>query len=102
MKWYKKLYIGESITENAEEIIKDISVNENVKKRFLITLPANKSNMLDIITAKMGIMITWRPVFVVGVAGSRKEAVEMTADLVSEIYEKTSGFDFEEYFNDYI
>ena len=57
MKWYKELYIGKSIEQNRDEIISDIADNQKLKKRFLITLPANEKNMLDIITAKMGTII---------------------------------------------
>lgn len=102
MKWYKNLFIGESIEQGFEEVIADISVNKKTKKRYLITLPANKNNMLDIITAKMGIMITWREVYVIGVAGSKNEALNMTADLVLSVYKETGDFNFEDFFNDYI
>lgn len=102
MKWYKNLYIGESIDKTATEIISDIGVKKCVRKRFLITLPANDNNMLDIITADMGIMVTWREVYVIGVAGSRKEAVDMCTQILSAIYSETGDFRLKEMFNDFI
>lgn len=102
MKWYKNLYISEKIELNREDLISDISLNKNVSKRFLITLPANDENMLDIITARMGIMISWREIFVIGVATTRQEAVNMVAEIVMSVHHETNAFNLKEYFNDFI
>lgn len=102
MKWYRKLYIGESINQGIDEIISDIEVNKNTRKKFLITLPANDKNMLDIITAGMGILVSWRNVYVIGVAGSRMEAVNMTSEILTSVYNETGDFRLKEIFNDFV
>ena len=102
MKWYKELYIGKSIEQNRDEIISDIADNQKLKKRFLITLPANEKNMLDIITAKMGTIISWREIFVIGVAASKQEAVELVTEIISIVHHETNAFNLKEYFNDFI
>lgn len=102
MKWYRNLYIGESIDKTIDEIISDVETKKDVRKKYLITFPANENNMLDIITADMGIIITWREVHVIGVAGSKKEAVELTSQIISEAYNSRGDLNLEEYFNDFI
>lgn len=102
MKWYKELYIGKSIEQKRDEVISDIIDNKKLKKRYLITLPANDKNMLDIITAKMGIIVSWREVFVIGVASTKQEAVDMVTEIISTVYRETNAFKIEEYFNDFI
>lgn len=102
MKWYKNLYIGESIDKKAADIISDIEENKIIRKKFLITLPANDNNMLDIITADMGMLVTWRDVYVIGVAGSRKEAVDLSSQIISTAYFETGDFRLKEIFNDFI
>lgn len=96
MKWYKDLYIGKSIEQNRDEIISDIVNNQKSRRRFLITLPANDNNMLDIITTKMGMIISWREVFVIGVASTRKEALEMVTEIISTMYHETNAFNLKE------
>lgn len=101
MKWYTGLYTGDSITCDIEDIKLKIAGKCKVKNLFLITLPANNKNILDIISVKMGMLITWREVFVIGVAGSRREAVEMVSRILTSIYNETGGFNLKEYFKEY-
>lgn len=102
MKWFKNLYIGESFNKTADELINDIIVKNDTKRKYLITLPANDKNMLDIITAKEGIIISWREVYVIGIAKTKAEAFDLTSLIISEVYHKTNGFDLREYFDDFI
>lgn len=102
MKWYRNFFVGESIDSSREEIMEQISVKKKVSKRFLIILPANKENLLEIVTAGFGISINWREVFVIGVSGSRKEAVGLVSEIISLIYEQTGMLAIEDFFDDYI
>ena len=73
-----------------------------VKKKFsfdtyLITLPSNTSNILDIYSANVLLQPHFKKkciqdeIYVVGIAKGRDEAYELVRDIVDEVYKNTGG-----------
>lgn len=101
MKWYRNLFLGNCGNCDIEEIKHEIINRINHNHFYLITLPANDENLLDIITAEMGALITWREVYVIGIAGSKDDAVSLTVKIIETINNEIGSFDFREYFNEF-
>ena len=51
MKWYKKLYLGENAEKSRYKVFGRIKMNKFSFNTYLIVLPSNKENLLDIISA---------------------------------------------------
>ena len=48
MKWYKKLYLGENAEKSRYKVFGRIKMNKFSFNTYLIVLPSNKENLLDI------------------------------------------------------
>lgn len=77
-----------------------------VKKKFsfdtyLITLPSNNSNILDIYSANVLLQPHFKKkciqIYVVGIAKGRDEAYGLVRDIVDEVYKNTGGFNISRY-----
>ena len=53
MKWYKKLYLGENAEKSRYKVFGRIRMNKFSFNTYLIVLPSNKENLLDIISVNM-------------------------------------------------
>lgn len=81
------LYLGDSINENKlDKIIKKLEKNPVFSGVFLITVSRNASDQLDIFDARQLAQSYYKknPPYVVGIAGSHDEAVELVERLVQE------------------
>ena len=95
MKWYRNLYVGESIAGKSEKVKRKILRGALQVQIYVITLPSNQQNLLDIIPVRE-IQQKYYPkkdLYVIGLAKGREEAEQVAADLLSEVYFKTGGFD---------
>ena len=67
---------------------------------YFISLASNKQNLFDIFHAahlKQPAFYGQNP-FVVGIASGYEEALELTQQMVEDIYQETGGFRVREYF----
>lgn len=103
MKWYKGLYMGDKARKAKYKILGRV-----VKKRlsfdtYLITLPSNPSNILDVYSANVLLQTHFKEkkvlkdIYVVGIAKGRMEALELVRDIIDEVYHNTGGFDISGY-----
>ncbi len=104
MKWYPKLYVGDSASRKKYEIVWKVKHNVGMINVYLITLSSNGHNLLDIFKASMlkqkhfrKISSARKEIYVVGIACGYDEAVEVATKIVKEVYEKTNGFEIKEY-----
>ncbi|MBR4726046.1 MAG: hypothetical protein K6G45_12130 [Lachnospiraceae bacterium] len=73
---------------------------------YCIAFPTNPENKLDIYN--MGELLFKRyeeyddEIHIIGLAESRDAAIELAADIISEVYERTDSFDIQKYFKDYL
>lgn len=99
MKLYKGLYMGDEARKAKYKILGRV-----VKKRlsfdtYLITLPSNPSNILDVYSANVLLQTHFKEkkvlkdIYVVGIAKGRMEALELVRDIIDEVYHNTGGFD---------
>ena len=82
-----KLYLGDSINEKKlDKIIKRLKNKPLFSGVYLIAISRNASDQLDIFDAKQLVQSYYKnnPPYVVGIAGSHEEAVELVERIVRE------------------
>lgn len=97
MTWHENLYVSEKASH---ESIRQFG---RMRKKFqfpayMITLPANPDNLLDIMSAReIERNCGYREVVVVGIASGKKDAIELVRDIIWDTYNNTGGFNIREY-----
>lgn len=102
MKWYEDLYLGDSIRHKHKKVKWKIIHDAGQPFVYVITLPANKENLLDIIPS-WELMQKYYPkknLKIVGIAGTYGEALEVVTEMLLEVYHITGGFRIEEYLSE--
>lgn len=99
MRWYRDLYLGESVKKKAARIRWKVEHNAGQPGIYLLTLPTNECNLLDIIPATNLLQKGYpkRDLFVIGIEKGYEEAAYMAAAIVTEVYGRTGGFDMTGY-----
>ena len=99
MKWYKNLYVGESIEHKKKKVIWKIKHSAGMLHTYVITFPSNPYNLLDIIptTDLMQKAYPKDKLMVIGIAGDYDEALELTRQIVDETYNETGRVDVYNY-----
>ena len=94
MKWYKDLYVGESIQHKTEIIKWKIKHNAGQINIFVITIASNPKNLLDIIPAQELMQKGYpkKELFVVGLAKGKEEAHKVVTQIIDEVYRETGSF----------
>ena len=95
MKWYKKLYLGESIKQRSKRIQFQIAYGKHPEGYYCITLPENGKDLLEILPSKLfGVrQYPGKDCQIIGLAGDKEEALELVRGIIEEVYTKTGGFD---------
>lgn len=98
--YHPRLYLGESIKEGKLDKIKRKLENKPLLSGVvLIAISRNSSDQLEIYEARQLVQNYYRdhPPYVVGIAGSREEAVDMVEQLAQECLEKRGDCALKEY-----
>lgn len=98
--YHPRLYLGESINERKLEKIKRKLENKPLLSGIvLIAISRNASDQLEIYEARQLIQNYYRnnPPYVVGIAGSREEAMDIVERLAKECVEKRGDCALKEY-----
>jgi hypothetical protein len=103
MKWYKNLYVSEEAESEKKNIIKSIKKNKLVFFGYVIIIEAKNNSgsdgLLTILHSAFFLKNYAKrdEVLIVGIAYSRRDALELAGNIVYEVYQKTGGFDIREY-----
>lgn len=99
MKWYRKLYLGEKARKNKYSIIWKINHRAGMVKAYVITLPSNESNVLDIYNSAELMQKHYRKqqLFVVGIASGYAEALEVVRQIIEDVYRESGGVNVKDY-----
>lgn len=95
MKWHENLYTGESVRKKYKKVKWKIMHHAGQLRVYVISLASGRDNLLDIIPSWELLQKHYpsRDLYVVGLAGSYDEALELAGHIVSDVYRKTGGFD---------
>ena len=94
MKWYKNLYVGESIRHKTNKIKWKINHNAGQISIYVIAIASNPQNILDIIPAQELMQKGYpkKELFIIGLAHGKEEAHEIVKQIIDEVYRETGGF----------
>ena len=102
MRWAKDLYLSEKTAKKKDKIIRKANRGVGMVSIYFISLASNEENLFDIFHAahlKQPAFYKQNP-FVVGIASGYEEALEMTRQMVEDIYRETGGLRVREYFGE--
>ncbi|MDE7325006.1 MAG: hypothetical protein K2N63_01805 [Lachnospiraceae bacterium] len=97
----ENLFVGESLKGKGEKLIPRIKKGKRLGKGVtMITYAANGRDLFDLIPAKeMKYPVRQKQeLYVLGLAGSREEALALVQEMVMEVYRQTGDFDVRGYF----
>lgn len=97
--WYRKLYVGENADRHIRKIKWKLRHGVGTLRVYLLTMPSNSRNSLDIINAAY----LQQPYYkrqqmkVIGIAMSYEEALQVLQQIVTEVYQETHQMDIKGY-----
>lgn len=102
LEWLENLYVSDSASKNVHKIIRRINQKKPVPGVYLLTLPSNDRNTMDIIPAAMLLQETVRRRCprIIGVAKGKEDAYELMQQIVEETYRETGAFRVKDYLKD--
>lgn len=97
--WYQNLYVGENADKHLRKIKWKLVHGIGTLRVYLLTMPSNNKNSLDIINAAYLKQPHYKKqqIKVVGVAMSYEEALQVLQQIVTEVYEETQKMDIKEF-----
>lgn len=103
ISWYDHLYVGDKAKKKRYQIIQAIRNSRLISGAYVITPSLSGNNVLDIYPA-MELSAPWyrnEEFFIIGIAADYWEALEVTRQIIDELYRNTGGFDLAGYLNDH-
>lgn len=102
MKWYKHLYVGESLTEKKEKVVNRLNHNVLQPNVYVIVLAENGKDNFRIISS-LELLQKGYPkedLTVVGIAKGKEEAFLLVGTMIQDVYDKTGSVDHVKQFFD--
>lgn len=89
MVWYEHLYLGAIAAKKQYKILRKIN-KRWLSKAYAIILPANPENVLEVCAFNELLQKHYakHPVFIVGLAYGKDEAMELLQDIIMDFYRK--------------
>ena len=99
MKYYKYLYLADGLEKKREKIISKLENNKFQMSIHLVVLSTSKKNHFDIINSVLLLQPAYPKddLFVVGIAKSYDDALELVEKIVGEVYDNTKDADIRGY-----
>ncbi|MBQ3584644.1 MAG: hypothetical protein IJA27_08020 [Lachnospiraceae bacterium] len=94
MKWYNHLYVGENAKKRKHKIIMRAIRHKPQVGVYMITLPMNENDALDIFPSYILLQKHYKKknVFVVGIGEGREETLQLMQEIILDCYHKTGQF----------
>lgn len=99
MRYYRHLYLTEGLEKKKDKIIAKLEKNRFQVSIHLIVLSANERNQLDIINSVLLLQPDYpkENLFVVGIAKSYDDALELVEKIAGEVYDETQDANIRNY-----
>ena len=100
MKWYRNLYVSNSIGDKANRIKWKINHNAGTISVYVIAFASNSQNLLDIIPAWELMQKSYpgkKEMQIIGLAKGYAEALELVCSIIEEVYQNTGDVDVKSY-----
>lgn len=91
MQWYDHLYVGEKAKKHRFRILQGLREGKLLPEVYVIIPPQNGKNLLEIYPSAMLLLPPYRDqeIFVIGVAVTYWEALELVRQIVDDLYQAT-------------
>ncbi|MCI8512163.1 MAG: hypothetical protein HFE83_09240 [Lachnospiraceae bacterium] len=98
MQWYERLYVGEQARKKRYATIQAVRKARHTGY-YVLTPAANGQDLFDLIPAAAFSQEYYRQkdILVVGIAADFADAAALSGRIVEEMYQKTGGFDVQEF-----
>ena len=99
LHWSSELYIGEEVAGKMASLRQDLDEGNIAENAWLITLSTNRQNQLDIVHT-LFLRQPWirkSLPMIVGVAGSKKEAMRLVMTILTDSLQSHCGSDMRAY-----
>ena len=95
MQFMGSLYVGDKVASAEYKIVEKVHMGKVVPGLYLIVLSNHPDNMLDLILEKEALQKCYQTMQlkVVGIAGDKKEAIELVQRIIKESLQKTGSAD---------
>ena len=102
MRWYKDLYLGDSVKHRKRYYKYCIRYSKKLTGTYCVVLSQNDGDLLDICHSElMRFPFTYRKnPLIVGIAGSRSEACQLAGKIILDALNETGGTDLHSYFHE--
>lgn len=99
MRYYKHLYVAESLKKKKKKIISRLENRKYQLDIWLLVLPETENNQLEIMNPNLLLQKSYprTEYFVVGIAKGFEEALEILEEIVQNVYNETRGADIRSY-----
>ncbi len=100
MRWYKDMYIGESVGRDAKYYKYLIHYTKKPTGVYCLMPAAGQDDLIDICRSELLRVPAYYPEdqLVIGLAGSRAEACLLAGNIILDILKKTGGTDVRSFF----
>lgn len=94
MKWYNNLYVGENAKRRKRKIIMRAMCNKPQIGIYMITLPVNEENSLEIYPSYILLQKHYRKknMMIVGISEGYEEALQVMQEIVMDCYRETGQY----------
>ena len=94
MQWYERLYLGEKAKKNRFSILQAVR-KERSTGYYILTLPSNQKNLLDIYSAQTLNQPYYKQqdLLIVGVAADYEDAAVLAGKIIADVFKRTGGYD---------
>jgi len=95
MQFMGCLYVGETISAEQYKIVEKVHKGKVVSGLYLIILSSHPDNMLDLMLEKEALQACYSNMGlkVVGIAGNKKEAIQLAQRIIEESLRETGSAD---------
>ncbi len=101
MRWYQNLYLGKHAAPYIATIREKAASGKMMAGIYYITHASGQGNLLDIFHNGMlqqSLFADAQCTEVIGVAVGKTEAIDLSAEIIGEVYRETGAFDIRSYF----
>ena len=94
MKWYNNLYVGENAKRRKHKIMMRAMRNKPQIGIYMITLPVNEANSLEIYPSYILLQKHYRKknMMIVGISQGYEEALQVMQEIIMDCYRETGQY----------
>ena len=103
MRWCRRLFVGDGAKSRRKKIISRAEKGKALNGVYLLTLPGNPRNLLDIYpewVLMQDYFCRSEEIQVVGIAQGHEEAVMLAAEILEEVCRETGAYDTHAFFQE--